>query len=306
MRFKGLDLNLLVTLDVLFQELNVTHAAARLNTTQSTVSGMLARLRTHFQDELLVPYGRVLRMTSLAEQLQGPLHEAILRLETIVSADGGFDPASSDRHFRVEFPDHLTTYLLPTITRDIAENAPHVTIEFSLPRGDPAPLLYRGELDLVVTPQTYRAPDYLAVEFWRDDLVVVGWAGNAQFEQDMTPELLAAMPMISVKFNPNNISARLTGDQLHLIEGGKNLKVVAPSFSSIPLMLVGTPYFSFLHRNLARYFRDRLPIVLRELPFNSPSLLDVIMYHPNRANDRGLMWLIERLAAAARHHQTMG
>jgi len=115
MRFKGLDLNLLAALDVLFQELNVTRAAQRMHTTQSTMSGILARLRLHFGDDLLVPYGRTLRQTQLAEQLQGPLREAIVRLESIVEADGGFDPASSARNLQVEFPVHLIPVLQPMI-----------------------------------------------------------------------------------------------------------------------------------------------------------------------------------------------
>lgn len=299
MRFKGLDLNLLVALDVLFQELNVTHAAGRLNTTQSTVSGMLSRLRSHFHDELLVPYGRALRMTPLADQLQGPLHEAILKLESIVGADGGFDPVTSIRHFRVEFPDHLVPVLLPTVIRRLARHAPNVTIEFSLPRGDPAPLLYRGELDLVVTPHSYKAAEYHSISLVSDELVVVGWDQNPDLQGEISDGLLGHLPMITVRFDPNRISGTLTGDQVHMIEGRGNVFITAPSFSAIPLMLVGTRYFSFLHRKLAEHYARQIPLIIRDVPFTSPQLSDVAMYHPNRANDQGLMWLVGQLVAAS-------
>jgi len=153
LRFKGIRSKFARRADVLFQE-HECHARgnATAHNHQSNVSGVLGRLRRHFKDDLLVPYGRVLRKTPLADQLQGPLHETILRIESIASGDGSFDPASSSRHFRVEFPDHLIPVLLPGITSRIATHAPNLVIEFSLPRGDPAPLLYRGELDLVVTP----------------------------------------------------------------------------------------------------------------------------------------------------------
>ncbi len=299
LRFKGLDLNLLVALDVLFQELNVTRAATRLHTTQSNVSGVLARLRRHFKDDLLVPYGRVLRKTPLADQLQGPLHETILRIESIASGDGSFDPASSSRHFRVEFPDHLIPVLLPGITSRIATHAPNLVIEFSLPRGDPAPLLYRGELDLVVTPHSYRTAEYPSVPLLKDELVVVGCQENAALAARPDSATLSELAVISVRFDPNRISGSLSTDQVRLIEGRQHLCMIAPTFSSIPLMLVGSKAVAFLHRNLAERFAKELPLVIHALPFKSPILEDVVMYHPNRANDIGLMWLIEQFVSVA-------
>jgi DNA-binding transcriptional LysR family regulator len=300
MRFKGLDLNLLLALDVLFQELNVTRAAARMNTTQSNMSGVLARLRAHFQDELLVPYGRLLRKTPLAEQLQGPLHESILQIESIVSTEGGFDPASSSRRFKVEFPDHLIPVLLPLVTERLTRLAPNLMVEFSLPRGDPAPLLYRGELDLVVTPLSYRAPDYPFVPLLKDELVVVGWKGNrALTPPRVTMETLASLSMVIVRFDPSRIAGSLTEEQLSLFEGSRHRLLVAPTYSSVPLLLVGSASFACLHRNLAEHFAATLPLDIRSLPFESPQHEDVAMFHPHRANDAGLMWLADQFVQAA-------
>ncbi|MDH8458224.1 LysR family transcriptional regulator, partial [Klebsiella pneumoniae] len=53
MRYQHLDLNLLVALDVLLDEQNITRAAGRLHMTQSATSGVLNRLRTYFEDDLL-------------------------------------------------------------------------------------------------------------------------------------------------------------------------------------------------------------------------------------------------------------
>jgi DNA-binding transcriptional LysR family regulator len=301
MRFKGLDLNLLLALDVLFQELSVTRAAKRLNTTQSNMSGILARLRAHFQDELLVPYARALRRTPLAEQLQGPLHEAILQIESLVAAEGGFDPATSGRHFRVEFPDHLIPVLLPKIAQRITKYAPNLVAEFSLPRGDPAPLLYRGELDLVVTPHSYRAADYPFIPLLQDEMVVVGWEENpviAAHKLDM--ETLKSLPMIIVRFDPLRIAGALTKDQIGLFEGKHHRVLIAPTYSSVPMLLVGSAFFACLHRNLAESFAATLPLVIRSLPFKSPDHEDVVMYHPNRANDAGLMWLADQFVQAAK------
>jgi len=78
MHFRQLDLNLLVALDALLTERNITEAGRRVHLTQSAMSGALARLREYFDDELLVQVGRKMVPTPLAENLFGrrvPVHE---------------------------------------------------------------------------------------------------------------------------------------------------------------------------------------------------------------------------------------
>lgn len=71
--FKRLDLNLLVTLDVLLAENNVTRAAQRLHVSQPAVSVHLAKLREIFHDPLLLPGPRGMRPTQRALALREPL-----------------------------------------------------------------------------------------------------------------------------------------------------------------------------------------------------------------------------------------
>ncbi|OXH84464.1 LysR family transcriptional regulator, partial [Burkholderia multivorans] len=74
---RQLDLNLLVTLDVLLAELNVTRAAEKLNLSQPSVSVHLQKLRDTFGDPLLLPGPRGMRPTARAEALREPLRDAL-------------------------------------------------------------------------------------------------------------------------------------------------------------------------------------------------------------------------------------
>ena len=64
------DFNLLVTLDVLLAEGNVTRAAKRLRLSPSAMSRALARLRETMGDPLLVRAGRGLVPTPRATKLR--------------------------------------------------------------------------------------------------------------------------------------------------------------------------------------------------------------------------------------------
>ena len=81
MNLQGFDLNLLVALDALLTERNVTRAGRRMNLSQSAMSGALGRLRGFFQDELLVVVGRRMVLTPLAQDLVQPLRDVLLQVQ---------------------------------------------------------------------------------------------------------------------------------------------------------------------------------------------------------------------------------
>ena len=80
MNLRSLDLNLLLVLDALLAERNVTRAAQRLHLSQPAMSNALARLRRHFDDPLLVRTGNRMAATARGESLAQPLREALQRL----------------------------------------------------------------------------------------------------------------------------------------------------------------------------------------------------------------------------------
>src|SRR5207244_3030001 len=93
----NLDLNLLVTLDVLLRERNVTRTAEHLGTSQPAVSAALARLRRHFGDELLHRMGNRYELTPLAAELSARTAPALAGVRRVFDVSTEFDPTSVDR-----------------------------------------------------------------------------------------------------------------------------------------------------------------------------------------------------------------
>src|ERR1700733_7813339 len=98
MNLNRLDLNLLVALDALLLERNITHAAERLNLSPSAMSGALARLRTYFDDEILAQIGRRMVPTPLGESLQSRVRECLLLVQATVETRPQFDPLQTKRN----------------------------------------------------------------------------------------------------------------------------------------------------------------------------------------------------------------
>ncbi len=91
MRFKGLDLNLVVALDILLQERSVSRSAERLKLSQPAVSAALARLRDYFNDELLVSMGRSMIPTAYAESLWPIARDLLAKADLLIDTSSSFD-----------------------------------------------------------------------------------------------------------------------------------------------------------------------------------------------------------------------
>ncbi|MDE2441905.1 MAG: LysR family transcriptional regulator [Betaproteobacteria bacterium] len=298
MRFKGLDLNLLVALDMLLDERNVTRAAQRMNVGQPAMSAALARLRDHFGDDLLAVTGRRLMPTALAETLRQPLREAILQIEAVVGMERNFVPATSQRHFAIEMPDYLVPVLLPVLTRRLSHAAPGIVLELRSPSRDPSALLHKGELDLLITPGIYSDPDYPSEVLASTHLVLVGWADNPDLQQQPSLATVRRLQQAIVPFDRIRLARLLTEDQLELYGGKGRVGLIVPNFSCIPPSLVGTNLISLLDARLAATLIQNLPLVVWDVPIAMPTMDDVMMFHPLRDHDGGLQWLRSELHAA--------
>lgn len=147
-RLGRIDLNLLLALDVLMRTRNVTRAARHLGITQSAMSHCLRRLRDVFDDPLLVRGRGGMVATPRAEALADPLRGALLGLSRAIEEPRDFDPATSERSFRLASPDLFDALVFPGLLARIARLAPGVTLT-AAPGLDELPArLESGDLDL--------------------------------------------------------------------------------------------------------------------------------------------------------------
>lgn len=85
--FSEIDLNLIVTFLVIYQERNISRTAEKLGVTQPAVSNALLKLRLHFNDALFERCRHGVRPTFRAELLCRELSPAIDALQTLLKRD---------------------------------------------------------------------------------------------------------------------------------------------------------------------------------------------------------------------------
>lgn len=300
MRFKGLDLNLLVALDALLDEASVSRAAQRLHITQPAASAALRRLREWFEDPLLATRGRGLMLTPYALRLKPQLTALLSGIDAFASQPAQFDPATTHRRFRLAMSDFLTSVVLRPLCAAIAASAPGIELEIVTPGDSSSELLERGEIDLIMVPQEFVGPQNPSRLLFEEQHVIAGWSGNPLVRSPITMQAFAAAGHVSVRLGQ---VMRLTfaEAQLRALGISRREEVIVPSFAMVPDLLVGTNRLAIMHERLARLAAQRNDIVIVPLPFPFPPMREMAQFHRARANDAGLNWLlaeIDRIIAA--------
>ena len=290
MRFERLDLNLLVALDALIEVRSVSVAAKRLLLSQPALSGALNRLREFFNDELLVLSGRQMILTPKAEELRGPVREALMLIRSRITTPSAFDPATAERQFTLAASDYAYNVLLAPLMAKAARIAPNVTFEL-MPTGLLAmERLERGEIDLLITISGFLLEGQPRRPLYEDEHAVICWSGGAHAAAITERSFFDAGHVVAL-FGPERHPAYT---ETFFAQQGANRRIELrlPTFAALPQAVLGTDRLATMYRRHAEYFADFLPITVHEPPMPMPRVCEEAQWHGARGGDEGLKWLL--------------
>jgi len=291
------DLNLLVALDALLRECNVTQAGNRLNLSQPAMSGALARLRSHFQDELLVSVGRRMVRTPLGDELVQPVREVLLRVRGTLESRSGFDPATSTRHLTIAASDYVIAILMADALRRVRCEAPHVTFDLR-PLGPRAvEALDNAELDFLIAPASADFEAHGSEVLFEDSFTCVAWSGNSDVGATLSPEEYLNLGHVVVNVGQNPVG---NDDEVYLrkTKRRRRVEISTPSFFLAPQLVVGTDRITTITTRLALKYAEILPLKLVPLPIEIPPLVELLHWHRAHNQDPAHLWFRQVLKAA--------
>ncbi|WP_028223159.1 LysR family transcriptional regulator [Paraburkholderia oxyphila] len=296
----GIDLNLLVSLDALLAESNVTRAAARLNLTQSAVSAQLARLRQLFDDPLLIPAanGRGMTRTVRALELMEPLHAALRTLETVVRRQPAFDPRTDTRRFVVAASDQCVAVLgLPLMIEWARLAGPGVQLAFvAIESGSLAQRFERGEIDLLLGSAQQVPPALKARKLYEERFVVAQRKGHPRGTAAFDLDSYCALEHVLVSTSGGSFFGFMD-EHLEALGRRRRVALSVQHFTLVPDVLARTDYVATLPYRLVARCQERVDLF--ELPFEARGFSMHAAWHPRSHADPALIWLRETVAALA-------
>ena len=303
MALGGIDLNLLVILQALLEEGNVTRAGVRLGMPQPAVSNALARLRRHYKDGLLIRAGNGYELTPLARSLLPSAQEATRLIGLTFSPRQADQPSVGGRVFTICLSDYSMTVLGGPLLRRVHELAPEATIQLRLATGELTDSDRRLlGYDLLVAPprlQSSGQPEVLV----RDRMVYVADPANPRLRDGrLTIDDLAALPHAAPRLpDPGSDPATLA-----LLQRGIRPNVLFTTAGWLPLvfLIAGTDLVGAVPERLARRVSAAACVVVIDPPFGPVEFVEAAWWHPLHATDMGLTWLrgvVTEVAAAFGH-----
>jgi DNA-binding transcriptional LysR family regulator len=288
MNLTSLDLNLLVALDALLKEANVSRAAMRIGLSQPAASHALQRLREAVGDPLLVRNGARMELTPRALGLRAPLAQALDQVRALFVPDA-FDAARSERQFRLMMPDLAVELLMPPLMAKIAPVAPNVRIEVVPWRGS---AIFTAEfartIDLVISIGDAFKGFHRQLLYTDKDALAVrrGHPLGAKLKRRET--FLGA----------RHVAVIIRGANEDLIEGWlrskgieRKIALVVPGYLEALHVAARTDLAAFVPRRLIAALSKQLSLSTVAPPLD-PGVDEQFMFHPTRAQmDPGSIWL---------------
>jgi len=293
MRFKKLDLNLLVALDTLIRTRNVSRAADEMFLTQSAMSNALARLRDHFGDPLLIQVRRKMELSPLAEALREPLRDIIVRIEMAMEAAPTFSPATSTRRIGIMLSDYTLYTVMPAFLRELAQQAPGVVIDLRPQFMLPYLLLERGETDLLIAPDFVCSSHHPSEPLYSEQLCCLVDADSAHPRRRFSRSAFEDAGHV-VMTPPGGVSYAVHACR----EAGLSMRVEIStfSFSSLGDLVRGTQRVAVVHERLAqRLVSEQAGLRIVATPITLPPMQQMMQWHKARTRDPALVWLRNEL-----------
>lgn len=283
-----LDLNLLVTFEVLMTEGSVTRAADRLGRTQSAVSHSLARLRDQLGDPLLVKVGGAMVPSPFAQQLVEDVRPILRSIQRIAAPPQPFEPATSERTFRLAISDFIPS-VLPEVMARIRKQAPGVVVEWLTPGAQTPQAVADGQIDVALTASAMTMPDGVEQQHAGDLKVWTylrkdhpGLASWGIVEWGRWPHIQVALG----ERKRTTLESAIADAQLERTIGAS-----VPQFSCVPDLLARTDMLATMPLLLPEPLLERLNLCRVESPLPLAPVSLSYFWSFRQTNDPGGRWV---------------
>ncbi|PIE44175.1 MAG: LysR family transcriptional regulator [Gammaproteobacteria bacterium] len=293
------DLNQLVHLDVLLREQNVTKASTHLGITQSAMSNSLKRLRSLFNDPLLVRTSEGMTPTEFALEIRPAIRNILGNIEQIILPDKSFDP-KSDRVFRIMASDYAESTLIPQLLSQVRQEAPNITLDVLTPSDVSFEDVEQGRVDMAINRFDTIPQSFHQRIIWTDTFSCVMNSNNPLVDKFTLASYLKANHIwvsktgfgIGVGVNPEDVQHLGWVDEA-LMKIGKKRKIsVFTRHYQIAMLLAQQPDLIVTLPSRATRLKVNNPhLVIKDPPFEIPPFELKMAWSPLLHHNAGHQWL---------------
>ncbi|PCI59748.1 MAG: LysR family transcriptional regulator [Gammaproteobacteria bacterium] len=308
MNISKIDLNLLIYLDVLLREKNVTRAANQLNITQPAMSNGLKRLRLLFKDPILVRTSDGMVPTERARALAPAIRKILLELEEALQGEEEFNEQSSQRVFRIMASDYAASTLLPSLLRKINRLAPSVTLDIMTPSDVNFHDVEAGKIDMAINRFDELPQSFHQKTLWRDSFSCLLGADNPVVTKFNLNSFLSSKHVwvsktgfgVGVGMDPKDVQKLGWVDEALARLGKKrDIKVFTRNYHVAMQLAFEDDLIATLPTKAALLHRNDSNYTIIKPPFEIPDIELKMIWSPLLHHDASHIWFRQLVSEAA-------
>lgn len=297
-----IDLNLLVTLQVLLEEESATRAANRLNLSPSALSKSLNRLRETLEDPLFLRTAHGLKPTAHALYLKETLPSILQNLSQLIQPPQ-FIAEQSDRAFSFAVIGSAHAAFPPSYIGKLLAQAPNIKLNLFEWGRESMQDLIQGRIDFAITAKDLSN---------KDDIKSISLPNEIEqtllFPDKQSCLVRSNHPILeSVKEGNWNLSAYLTLSHIqircedsdwwaldyHLADLGKqrNIRCTLSDFYSASNLCENSDLLMTLPSSFIPHAQKLHNVVEIPLPFDFIGLVYLLIWHKRNNQEPGHQWI---------------
>lgn len=282
------DLNMLVTLDVLLSEGNVTRAAKRLRLSPSAMSRALARLRETTGDPLLVRAGRGLVPTPRALELRARVSQLVQDSQSVLRPAETPDLKHLVRTFTLRTSEGFAENFGPDLIARTSLEAPGVRLRFVQKLDKDSAPLRQGTIDLETgVIASTMGPELRTQALFRDRFVGVVRRGHSLCNEEINPARYAAGRHIGISREGLEMSP--IDEAINAIGLERDIATIVGGFSTAVAMARASDLITSVPERHTGNLRAGMHTFT--LPFTTPEFTISLLWHPRFQADPVHRWL---------------
>ncbi|CAE6843412.1 PCP degradation transcriptional activation protein [Paraburkholderia aspalathi] len=291
----NLDLKNLMIFEEVYRTASISRAAENLDLGQSAVSMVLAKFRKHYSDPLFVRTSAGMQPTRLADDLIGPIREAVSSLKLTLLHRTVFDPSTSNRMFGICMTDVGQRSMMPYLLAHFRSAAPGIRLDVSYPSEHTAHQLESGEIDLAIGFLAQLDAGIYQQQLFMDRFVCIVNRDHSRLKGDVIglEEFEQESHLVVATQGTGHIIVDETLERYNI---RRKVGLRIPNFLGVVSNIVCTEYLAIVPERFAHILAEDNPIKIMELPFTIPKYGVKQHWHVRYSRDPATSWLRETIA----------
>ena len=300
MDIRRIDLNLLVYLDVLLRERNVTRAANQLGLSQPALSNGLRRLRDLFNDPLLIRTSEGMMPTARADELKPLIRDVLSSIDQAIQPRDEFDTNTEEHFFRIMVSDYAESTLFPHVLNRLREEAPGVILDIMTPSDVSFLDVEQGKVDMVLNRFEAMPQSFHQVTVWQEDFMCLISADNPILQDYTLASYLQAPHVwvsktgmgVGVGMNPHDVQHLGWVDEaLRSLDQQRRISVFTRHYQAAMLLVEQSDLIVTLPTRAARLQINNPRVVIKPPPFEIPSFALKMAWSPLMQHNSAHRWM---------------